>query len=98
MGSFYFAIILILWYIYINKKVRVAHMENLKDYTFKQFVENIEALREQYSVLLSPFFNEKLIRCWRTMIFSLQIDYWKRERLWEVLNYDEDVELLYKLI
>ena len=73
-------------------------MENLKDYTFKQFVENIEALREQYSALLSPFFNVKMIRCWRTMIFSLPIEYWKRERLWEVLNYDEDVELLYKLI
>lgn len=73
-------------------------MGNFKEYTFKQFVENIEALREQYSVLLAPFFNEKMIRCWRTMIFSLPIEYWKRERLWEVLNYDEDVELLYKLI
>jgi hypothetical protein len=73
-------------------------MENLKDYTFKQFVENIEALREQYSVLLSPFFNVKMIRCWRTMIFSLPIEYWKRERLWEVLNGDEEPELLYKLI
>ena len=73
-------------------------MENIRDYSFKDFIENIEALREQYSVLLVPFFNEKLIRCWRTMIFSLPIEYWKRERLWEVLNYDEDIELLYKLI
>ena len=73
-------------------------MIEIRDYTFKQFVENIEALREQYTVLLTPFFNEKMIRCWRTMIFSLQIEYWKRERLWEVLNGDESIDLLYKLI
>ena len=73
-------------------------MLEIRDYTFKQFVENIQALKEQYVVLLTPFFNEKMIRCWRTMIFSLPIEYWKRERLWEVLNGDESIELLYKLI
>ena len=73
-------------------------MLEIRDYTFKQFVENIQALKEQYTVLLTPFFNEKMIRCWRTMIFSLQIEYWKRERLWEVLNGDESIDLLYKLI
>lgn len=73
-------------------------MIELRDYSFRDFVSNIEALREQYSVLLVPFFNEKLIRCWRTMIFSLNVEYWKREKLWEVLNYDEDIELLYKII
>ena len=73
-------------------------MLEIRDYTFRQFVENIQALKEQYTVLLTPFFNEKMIRCWRTMIFSLQIEYWKRERLWEVLNGDESIELLYKLI
>ena len=73
-------------------------MDEIEFLSFEGILKNIEVLKTRYQGFLSPFFNVKMIRCWRTMIFSLPIEYWKRERLWEVLNYDEDVELLYKLI
>lgn len=73
-------------------------MESLKNITFRQFVQNCEALKLQYEELLTPFFDVQVIRCWKTMIYSLQIEEWRRDRLWEFLNDDYDIEELEKLI
>jgi len=55
---------------------------------FNDFIENSLALRNQYARLLTPFFNANAIRCWKSMIYSLDIAYWKRDKLWEFLNFD----------
>ena len=73
-------------------------MCDLKKITFRQFVENSEALKSQYQEILSPFFNAKMIKCWKTMIYSLKILEWQKDKIWEVLNDDFEIEELNKLI
>lgn len=73
-------------------------MCDLKKITFRQFVENSEALKSQYQEILSPFFNAKMIKCWKTMIYSLKILEWQKDKIWEVLNGDFEIEELNKLI
>lgn len=73
-------------------------MCDLKKITFRQFVENSEALKSQYQEILSPFFNAKMIKCWKTMIYSLEILEWQKDKIWEVLNDDFEIEELNKLI
>lgn len=72
-------------------------MEQLKDMTFQQFIDNCEVLRSQYQCLLVPFFNIEAIKCWKKMIYSLDMAEWKRDRIWEVLNGDitkEELEFI----
>jgi len=73
-------------------------MNNFEKMTFRQFVENCEALKSQYEEVLSPFFNVQLVRCWKKMIYGLNIEEWKKDRLWEYLNNDVPIELLKKLV
>ena len=67
------------------------------DTKFDDFVDNCEVLRTQYTELLTPFFNVHAIRCWKTMIYSLNFAYWKRDKIWEFLNFDLEFEELAKL-
>ena len=73
-------------------------MNDFEKMTFRQFVENCEALKSQYEEVLSPFFNVQLVRCWKKMIYGLNIEEWKKDRLWEYLNNDVPIELLKKLV
>ena len=72
-------------------------MENLSNITFKQFVESAKVLKDNYQCLLVPFFHAKEVRCWKIMIYSLEIADWKHDRLWEFLNGDLEYEELVKL-
>ena len=72
-------------------------MKRIENITFKQFVENCEELKEQYNGLLTPFFNARMIKCWKTMIHSLKLLNWQKDRIWEVLNGDFDVDELKKM-
>lgn len=72
-------------------------MEKFSNITFKQFVESAKVLKDNYECLLIPFFRFKEIRCWKIMIYSLDIVSWKRDRLWEYLNGDLEYEELVKL-
>ena len=38
-------------------------MDGFEKMTFKQFVENCEALKSQYAEVLLPFFNVQMVRC-----------------------------------
>lgn len=73
-------------------------MGELNNITFKRFVENCEALKSQYQEIISPFFNIKMARCWKTMIYSLEMEEWKRDKIWEYLNDDLDEKTLQMLI
>ena len=72
-------------------------MKRIENITFKQFVENCEELKEQYNGLLTPFFIAGMIKCWKTMIYSLKLLSWQKDRIWEVLNGDFDVDELKKM-
>ena len=61
---------------------------------FDEFVDNCEVLRTQYMELLTPFFNVQAIRYWKNMIYSLNFAYWKRDKIWEYLNLDIELEEL----
>lgn len=65
---------------------------------FDDFVNNCEVLRTQYKELLTPFFNVQAIRCWKSMIYSLDFAYWKRDKIWEYLNFDIELEDLITII
>ena len=68
------------------------------NWTFKEVVLNIEALKSQYKEFLSPFFNNKKVVEWRDKIYALRMEEWRRDRLWEYLNGDIELDVLQKLI
>lgn len=73
-------------------------MKDISNLTFRQFVESAQALKDNYECLLMPFFRPKEIRCWKTMIYSLNIAEWKRDKIWNYLNGDMEYEELVKLV
>lgn len=72
-------------------------MENLSNITFKQFIESAKVLKDNFECLLTPFFRPKAIRCWKTMVYSLDMVEWKRDKIWNYLNGDIEYEELVKL-
>lgn len=71
---------------------------------FKDVKDNIEAIVSQFDGLLSPFlsFDIKqkniLVNTLKKQVFNYEnILYWQRERLWEVLNGDFEIEDFKKL-
>lgn len=66
----------------------------MKKNTFKMFVECGEELKEQYQELLTPFFNVKMIKAWKKMIYDLQIKEFYRNLIWEYLNGDIEIQEL----
>lgn len=69
------------------------------NWKFKDVQDNIEALKSQYDgvlVLFSWFQTKqktKIIHDTKVQIFNYEnIQYWQRERLWEVLNGDFSIE------
>lgn len=73
-------------------------MKNIPNLTFQKFVESAKVLKDNYECLLVPFFHSKAIRCWKIMIYSLDIPEWKRDRIWNYLNNDIEYEDLAKLM
>ncbi len=65
---------------------------NVSISTFQEFVDNCEVLKEQYTCLLTPFFNVSAIHCWKQMIYSLKMAEWKKDLIWETLNDDITIE------
>lgn len=72
-------------------------MEKNINITFKEIVKNCEELKLRYTESLTPFFNIKKIRLWKSAIYSLKMEEWKKDRIWEYLNGDIDIEVLKKL-
>lgn len=70
------------------------------NWTFKQTVSNIGALRTQYKGILCSFSYFKLhdkvkaIRDFRNAIYSLNFEEWKKDRIWDCLNGDEVIYIL----
>ncbi len=60
----------------------------------KVIITNGRTLRGMYQDLLCPFFNVEKIRQWRDMLYQLQIDEWIKDRVWEYLNGDIELEEL----
>lgn len=72
-------------------------MEDLFNITFKEFVNNCRVLKTQYDELFTPFFMAKTIRCWKVMIYSLNMPEWKKDKIWNFLNGDMEYDDLVKL-
>ena len=75
-----------------------------ENWKFKDVKENIEALVTEFEGSLSPFsyFELKkrgyILHQIKEQVFNyLNIQYWQRERLWETLNGDFDIEDFKKL-
>lgn len=63
-------------------------MDEIEFLTFKEILQNAEALKTRYQGFLSPFFNVEKIVEWRDYVYSLPIEEWKSDRVWEYLNDD----------
>ena len=63
-------------------------MDEIEFLTFKEILQNAEALKTRYQGFLSPFFNVERIIEWRDYVYSLPIEEWKSDRIWEYLNDD----------
>ena len=63
-------------------------MDEIEFLTFEEILQNAEALKTRYQGFLSPFFNVEKIVKWRDYVYSLPIDEWKSDRIWEYLNDD----------
>ena len=69
-----------------------------KENDFEKFINYIVAMKIRYKELLSPFFNVKKVRNWENIIYSLDIELWKRDRIWDFLNDECDLEKLRRII
>ena len=73
------------------------------NWTFKEFVDNIEAIRSSYRETIASFSYKQLqeettfIRQTRKAVYSFKYEEWKKDRIWEVLNNDFDAEELKKI-
>lgn len=75
---------------------RLSLQENWK---FKDVKENIEALVSEFEGLLSPFLyfeakeRRNMLHNMKQQVFNYaNILYWQRERLWETLNGDFEID------
>ena len=66
---------------------------------FSDIQDNIEAIKSQYEGVLLSFLSYQLkergvaLRSMKREVFNYEnIQYWQRERLWEVLNGDFEIE------
>ena len=74
------------------------------NWKFKDIQDNIEAIKAQYEDILSSFLCYEIKERWmalhnmRKKVFGYEnIQYWQRERLWEVLNGDFEIEKFRRL-
>lgn len=65
---------------------------------FDEFIENIEVIKDNYTNLLSPFFDRKKIIFYKKTIYSFQIAEWKKDKLWEALNNDISIDEFYQIV
>ena len=71
-----------------------------KNWTFREFILNLRALRNSYEDFLCSFscFEQKqklkFIREFCTQIYDLPYEEWKRDRIWDYLNDDIPFEAL----
>ena len=74
-----------------------------QNWTFKQIVDHIGELKQDYQSFLVAFFFIKPsqrtihIRDYRTKIYSLNLPEWKKNLIWEVLNDDLTIEELQRI-
>lgn len=72
-------------------------MDEIEFLTFKEILQNAEALKTRYQGFLSPFFNVEKIVEWRDYVYSLPIEEWKSDRVWEYLNDDITLDKLKRI-
>ena len=65
---------------------------------FNDFIENIEVIKDNYTSLLSPFFDRKMIISYKQIVYSFKTVEWKKDKLWEVLNNDVSIEEFYQIV
>lgn len=73
------------------------------NWTYKQILDNLKALRHDYEGVLASFsyfnlhdrvlFNYKF----KQSIYSLNFETWKKDRIWEYLNHDIPLTILQNL-
>lgn len=73
-------------------------MKDIFVLTFNEFIENIEVIKDNYTSLLSPFFDKKMIIIYKQTIYSFKIAEWKKDKLWEVLNNDISIDEFYQIV
>lgn len=68
-----------------------------QNWTFKEAVKNIWALKLEYIIVLMSFSLEerkertKFRRETRDLIYALNFEEWKRDKIWEFMNDYEDI-------
>ena len=74
------------------------------NWNFKEVVNNIEVIRTKTRGIIASFSSFEVKnqlqfkRNLRNTIYSLKIQMWQKERMWEVLNDDFDIKNFKKLI
>ena len=73
-------------------------------YTFKNIVLNLKAIKCNYEGILSsflPFNTHNKVICLKQihdLFYSLNLDTWKIDRIWEYLNNDISYEMLETIV
>lgn len=73
------------------------------NWTYKETIKHVKALKRQYNSLLASFsyFDLHLkvmyLQKMRDSIYALKFETWKKDRIWEYMNNYEHFDILQKL-
>lgn len=65
--------------------------------SFVEIVENVDTLKTKYNGVFVSFFCQEKVRKWRMFIYSFKIKESQKDRIWEYLNNDIELERLHEL-
>lgn len=74
------------------------------NWTFEEAVNNIKTLKTQYEKVLASFsyfeFKEKLEfkKNVKRSIYNLKMSEWKKDKLWEYMNDDIEIDVLFNVL
>ena len=81
------------------KNMLLKFKELYSNMTLQDFYDNKQMFKEEYlKVRKPPYYKLQLLREWKDFIYSLDLELYKRDRIWEYLNDDIDEEKFEKFV
>lgn len=75
----------------------IKTMKRFSEMSFFEIVENIDTLKTKYDGIFVSFFWREKVKKWRLFVYSFNIKETQKDRIWEYLNNDIELQLLQEI-